>query len=206
MQGRKKRNRFGDEKGMKVVCVTGATSGVGKTTLAEKLLSRLSNWAACKVTACVGGKEHRCPRGKSETCGVCASLRQNYVIEEADDIINMPGTDTGRLLSAGAMKVLWIKSKPAYLHTAIDTVMKRLQGFDGVVFEGNHALKNLVPDLAVMVLSADGRYKRSAKQVIDRIDLFFTWENEDELLDRIIAEIHAPSCGSSPGETEQARA
>ena len=77
---------------MKAVCIAGAMSGVGKTTLVEKLLTELNNWAACKVTACIGGKDHRCPRGKSDTCGVCSSLDTGYIIEDGESIINMPST------------------------------------------------------------------------------------------------------------------
>jgi molybdopterin-guanine dinucleotide biosynthesis protein len=93
---------------MKTVCIAGAMSGVGKTTLAEKLLSRLHNWAAIKVTACVGGARHRCPRGKSTECGVCRSLKENYVIETGSEIIEEAGTDTARLKTAGAERVLGI--------------------------------------------------------------------------------------------------
>jgi len=176
---------------MKVVSITGATSGVGKTTLAAKLLSQLDNWAACKVTACIGGKDHRCPRGKSDTCGVCSSLETDYVIEDGEDIINVPGTDTGRLSRAGAKKVLWVKATPAFVQIAVSDVLKRVQGFDGIIFEGNHALKHLVPDLSIMVLSKKDRYKKSAKDIIDKIDLFFSWENEDGLFDRILEGIRS---------------
>jgi molybdopterin-guanine dinucleotide biosynthesis protein len=174
---------------MKIICITGAMSGVGKTTLSEKLLSRLENWVACKVTACVGGKKHRCPRGMDDTCGVCVSLDENYVIEDSSEVIAVLGKDTGRLLSAGAEKVLWVKARPKFVSTAVEKVIHRLQGYDGIIFEGNHALKHLNPDLALMVLSRDGKYKRSAKNVIDKVDIFIEWENEDEQVGRIIESI-----------------
>ena len=184
---------------MKVVCITGAMSGVGKTTLAENLLSRLHNWAACKVTACAGGKKHRCPRGKDESCGVCTTIEENYVIEENAEVINAKGKDTGRLVSAGAGKVLWVKSLPPYLSIAIQEAIQKLQEYDGIVFEGNNALKHVDPDLAVMVLSRDGRYKKSARDIIDKIDMFFDWKDEDELIDRVIERIGACTAEESRG-------
>ncbi len=174
---------------MKIICVTGAMSGVGKTTLSEKLLSRLENWAACKVTACVGGKNHRCPRGMEDTCGVCSALEEDYVIEDRPEVLAVHGKDTGRLLSAGSGEVLWVKARPKFVSVAIDKAVQRLQGHRGVIFEGNHALKHLDPDLALMVLSGDGKYKRSAKDVIDKVDIFIDWENEDEQVSRIVESI-----------------
>lgn len=188
---------------MKTICITGAMSGVGKTTLSEKLLSRLENWVACKVTACVGGKKHICPRGMDDTCGVCSSLDENYVIEDSSEVIAVLGKDTGRLLSAGAEKVLWVKARPKFVSTAVEKVIHRLQGYDGIIFEGNHALKHLNPDLALMVLSRDGKYKRSAKNVIDKVDIFIDWETEDMLIGRIIESIEHIKRDNTSGESRE---
>jgi len=191
---------------MKIICIAGAMSGVGKTTLSEKLLARLENWAACKVTACVGGKNHRCPRGMDDTCGVCATLDEDYVVEDKSEVIGADGKDTGRLLCAGAKEVLWIKARPEFVSTAIGKAIQRLQGYEGVIFEGNHALKHLSPDLALMVLSGDGKYKRSAKDVVDKVDIFIDWENEDEQVGRIVENINRPAKNSILHEAEEASA
>ncbi len=157
---------------MKIICITGAMSGVGKTTLGEKLLSRLHNWAACKVTACVGGERHRCPRGKETECGVCGSLKENYVIEAGREVIEKKGSDTARLKTAGAQEVLWVKAKPHFIAHAIQEALQILNPYDGVLFEGNHALRYLEPTLAVMIRSRNNKFKRSAREVLDKIDMF----------------------------------
>ena len=174
---------------MKIVCITAAMSGLGKTTLAERILSRVENWAACKVTACVGGDRHVCPRGKGTECGVCGSLKEKFVIEESDEVIEAEGTDTERLKSAGARKVLWIKSKPRYLAVAVKEAVGRLAGYDGVIFEGNHALSRLEPDLAVMIRSEKSGFKRSAKAVLEKIDLFIDFGFDDRVVDHIVEKI-----------------
>jgi len=165
---------------MKIICITGATSGVGKTTLAEMLLRNLKNWAACKVTACTGGSAHRCPRGKKD-CGVCSSLKKDYEIKKETVYSNNNAEfpfmarskkDTHRLLKAGAKAVLWVKTKPEFLAKSIKRALARLKGYSGVIFEGNHALQVLNPDLALMVLSPDGRFKRSALEIKNKVDLF----------------------------------
>ncbi|KPJ86209.1 MAG: hypothetical protein AMS17_13550 [Spirochaetes bacterium DG_61] len=161
-------------------------SGVGKTTLGEKLLSRLHNWAACKVTACIGGERHRCPRGKGTECGVCSSLKENYVIEDSREIIEEEGSDTARLKTAGAQKVLWIKAKPRYIGHALQEGLQALSPYNGVLFEGNHALKYLNPDLAVMIRSQNNRVKRSAREVLEKVDMFVDCDFDGAVVEKII--------------------
>jgi molybdopterin-guanine dinucleotide biosynthesis protein len=170
---------------MKTVCIAGAMSGVGKTTLAEQLLSRFHNWAAIKVTACVGGTRHHCPRGKSTECGVCSSLKENYVIETGSEIIEEAGTDTARFKSAGAKRVLWIKAKPRYVNRALQKALEILSDYDGVIFEGNHVLKHFDPDVAVMIRSKDNRFKRSARDVLDKVDMFVDYQCNGESVEKI---------------------
>ncbi|OIN96445.1 hypothetical protein AUJ66_06300 [Candidatus Desantisbacteria bacterium CG1_02_38_46] len=160
---------------MKIICIAGAMSGAGKTALAETLLGKLDNWAACKVTTCIGGATHKCPRGK-KSYGVCSSLKKNYEIEKEE--ISSNGKDTQRLLKAGAKAVLWVKTKPEFLKKSIEVVFKRLRNYKGIIFEGNHALEVLNPDVAIMIMSKDGKIKKSAKEVMDKVDIFIKYEKK----------------------------
>ena len=175
---------------MKIICVTGAMSGVGKTLLAEKLLTHLKNWAACKVTTYAGGEKPHCTREKDLDIGVYNSLKENYSIEERINIIEEKGTDTARLRSAGAKKVLWIKARPRYMKRAVQEAVRKLNRYEGVLFEGNHALMHLKPDIAVMIQSKDNTFKRSAKQVKNKIDVFTDFQSFDGVIKRIVEAVN----------------
>jgi len=167
---------------MKTLCITAQRSDLGKTVLSERLLARLENWAACKVTLCTDGP-HVCPRGRN--CGACGSLEGDYVIETDEQVIAQKGKDTARLLNAGAAPVFWIKAKEEFVKDAIDEALARLSGAEGVLLEGNGALKAIKPDLAVMVTSPDGKMKNSARDIWSKIDMFVEDVNDEKVLEAI---------------------
>jgi molybdopterin-guanine dinucleotide biosynthesis protein len=164
---------------MKIICITAAASKLGKTTLIQKLIPHLDNWAVCKVTTCVRHAEDNCPRGHEETCGICNNLDLPYVLIEDAAVIAVPGTDTGKYTAAGAAKVVWIQSRPEFLKEALQEVLNMLVDIPGVIFEGNHVLKYLVPDISIMMTAKNGQYKQSAIDVRDSVDLFIEdWDFE----------------------------
>lgn len=171
---------------MKTICVTGSTSRAGKTTFAAKLLSRLPGWSACKITTCVERRGEPCPRGREESCGVCGLLESAYEIEEEHGGPETQEKDSGRLHAAGALKVLWVRTRPESLADAVAAAFSMLGDATGIVFEGNHVLGVLDPDIAVMVLSADGRMKKSARDVRDRVDLFANGVDDREAVERVL--------------------
>jgi hypothetical protein len=174
---------------MKTICVTGSTSRAGKTTLAALILSRLHGWSACKVTTCVEGRGQPCPRGREGHCGVCGMLDVPYEIEEERGAESQRDKDTGRLRSAGARRVLWVRTRPEALAEAVNRALAMLDGSAGVLFEGNHVLEVLRPDVAVMVLSANGAMKPSARQVRDRVDLFARAPDDAEAVRKVLAAV-----------------
>ena len=172
---------------MKTICVTGSTSNVGKTYLIERILERFGpGWGVCKVTICHEKGTHTCPRGREEHCGVCSSLspEDDYLLLEDPAVIGEEGKDTHRYLDAGAARVIWIKTRGEYLARAVSEAAGRFSDLRGVIFEGNHALSVLEPDLGVMVLGDPVRYKPSARAVLDKVDLKGT-SGDRELLDGI---------------------
>lgn len=165
--------RVGYHTGMSfLLCVTGAMSNVGKTSLIEDLLPKLpGSWGVCKVTLCRIEENHRCPHGKDTTCGVCNEDLDDFIIEEAEKVLETEGKDTWRYKQAGAERVLWVRARPAYVETAVSKAVEKLSGLNGILFEGNNALAVLEPDLAVMVLGKPVKYKASAKKILDRVQL-----------------------------------
>ncbi|NQT57562.1 MAG: hypothetical protein HQ557_01125 [Bacteroidetes bacterium] len=157
---------------MKTICITAATSKLGKTTLIQKLIPCLENWAVCKVTTCVRHIEDNCPRGHENSCGICNNLDLPYVLIEEETVIAFPETDTGKYVAAGAGKVVWVQARPESLAEALQEVLNLLTNVPGIIFEGNHVLKHLVPDLSIMMTAKNGKYKQSAREVRDSVDLF----------------------------------
>ena len=175
---------------MKTICVAGGTSRVGKTTFSTKLLARLPGWSACKVTTCIEGAGEPCPRGNGDGCGVCGNLLQPFEIDEEGGGPVTAAKDTGRLRAAGAARVLWVRTRSVALEESVGRAMDMLKDAPGIILEGNHVLEVLDPDVAVMVLSADGAMKKSAREVKDRVDIFadgFEDEGALELVLRAIA-------------------
>lgn len=131
---------------MKIITVSGAHSGIGKTSVAEKILRQLKGWSALKVTVI---KETPCPR--KTPCGVCQEQNSPFSIISVAEIINQPGKDTQRMKSAGAKKVLWLKAIPSGLKEGLKTALQRLKNSPGVVIEGTSVLKYLQPDLGIFI-------------------------------------------------------
>ena len=131
---------------MKVVTVSGAHSGIGKTTTVERLLKGLNGWSALKVTTI---KEGSCPR--EMPCGICEEQDAQFTIVADSSILNQCGKDTQRMMAAGAREVLWLKAKPSGLKKGLEAALKKFKYTRGVVIEGTSILKHLKPDLAILI-------------------------------------------------------
>lgn len=155
---------------MRIITVSGAHSGVGKTAVAEILLQKLKNWSALKIT--LTHREGACPVHKD--CKACDELHSDFSIISKKDIIEAKGKDTQRLKSAGAKEVLWLKAKPEALGRGIKKAISLFKKTKGLVIESNSALKYLKPDLSIFVRNKDSVLKPSAKEILERIDLTIT--------------------------------
>ena len=144
---------------MKIICVAGASSGVGKTTVACGMLRHLPGWAALKVT-----RSHRrgpCPHRKG--CNVCATLQQPYRLLEMAPGKDVAGKDTWRLREAGASRVFWLIARPEAVQRGLKKALRKLKSAHGVVIEGNSAVPLVDADLVVMVKRRGGELAPSAR-------------------------------------------
>lgn len=155
---------------MRIITVSGAHSGVGKTSVIEELLAGLKGWSALKVTVSHDGP---CPKGKS--CGACDDIGPGFSIISDKNVIEEKGKDTGRFKAAGARKVLWLKARPLALAQGLKKAMALLRGADGVIIEGTSALKYIKPDLAILVKQKGSTLKPSARKILKKVDL--VWIN-----------------------------
>jgi molybdopterin-guanine dinucleotide biosynthesis protein len=131
---------------MKIITVSGAYSGIGKTKLVEKILRQFKDWSALKVTVV---KNSPCPR--EIACGVCQEQKTPFSIISNHRIVNQKGKDTQRMKASGAKKVLWLRAKPSGLKKGLEAALKKLKKSPGVVVEGTSVLKYLKPDLGFFI-------------------------------------------------------
>lgn len=154
---------------MRLITVSGAHSGIGKTAVVERLLKTLKGWSCLKVTVLHDGS---CPTGRD--CGVCDELASKFSIISDKNLIEQDGKDTKRFKDAGAGKVLWLRSKPRHLKEGLTKAISKLNKARGVIVEGTSALKYLKPDLAIFVRRKGSGLKPSAKEAIKKVDLILT--------------------------------
>jgi molybdopterin-guanine dinucleotide biosynthesis protein len=160
---------------MMSIVVAGEASFVGKTSMVERLLPRLDGWSAIKITTVKG--ESACGR-KKNACGICGTLKAPYEIIKDAETLYKKGTDTARFKSAGAERVIWIRSKAGALGEAIKKVFDMLGDSRGVIIESTSVLKYFDPDAVIFIFrngkreikiseKKDNRWARGLKALID---------------------------------------
>jgi LAO/AO transport system kinase len=139
-----------------IIGIGGAHSSCGKTTLASAIIKSLADGspfaplrAKPRIAAIKYTKE-----------AFCSSLIAD------DAALYEKGKDTGRLSSAGADKVLWIKSPAEVLAEMLPAVMERLSGFECIVVEGNSAVELAESDIVIFIT---GRPHEPAKASAARL-------------------------------------
>ena len=155
---------------MRIITVSGAQSGVGKTRMVETLLRLCKGWSALKIT--VTHRQGQCPVHKD--CHTCDELKDDFSIINNKKIIETKGKDTARFKEAGAEKVLWLKSRPQALGKGLKEVIPLFRKAKGLIIESNSALEYIKPDLAVFVKKKNSLLKPSAKKIINKMDLVVT--------------------------------
>jgi molybdopterin-guanine dinucleotide biosynthesis protein len=172
---------------MKIICVAGASSGVGKTTVACCMLRHLPGWAALKVTRCHQGRP--CPHQKG--CNVCAALKQPFRLLEMAPGKDVPGKDTWRLRKAGASRVFWLIAQPEAVQRGLKKALRLLGSAPGVVVEGNSAVPLAGADLVVMVKRRGGELAPSARAAAPYADrtIFIDEKQPVSLLEKKCARI-----------------
>lgn len=151
------------------ITVSGAHSGVGKTTVVERLLEELKGWSCLKVTLLHNGS---CPTGRD--CGACDKMSSRFSIVSDKKITEERGKDTWRFKKAGAKKVLWLKAKPEGLRQGLKQALFKMRRARGIIIEGTSILKYLKPDLAIFVKRDNSLLKDSAKEILKKVDLILT--------------------------------
>lgn len=134
---------------MTLLSISGACSRSGKTAAAVSLLRALAQGrpAAVKFTTTEDVFE-RCPRGT--TCLVC-DIDVPFRIVQDPAVLAERGTDTARLLDAGASRVVWAIARESAVQAAWAAVRDRIAGAGVVVMEGSTIVTVARPEHQVFV-------------------------------------------------------
>lgn len=152
-----------------LVVVGGHTRNIGKTTLTVQVAAAFPqmNWLAMKITQ----YGHGVCSANGEPCD-CVTADHSLAVSEERDATS--GTDTSRMLAAGARRVLWVRTQQGQLSEAMPRVRKEMSSADNALVESNSILRFLRPDLYVAVLDpASDDVKPSCVRYLDRADAVF---------------------------------
>ena len=134
----------------RIVTVSGARKGAGKTALAEILLRNLPQFAAIKITI---------------------TDKDLAVIDDERDIMS-PATDTCRMKQSGAVQVVWVRSTEDHLRDSMMVALGKMVPCQGILIEGNSILRHLRPTVAFFVIAPPfGVMKPSRLHAIKNADL-----------------------------------
>jgi hypothetical protein len=153
-----------------LISVAGATSRAGKTALAVTLLAALPRGLATAVKfTTTEDVFERCPRGSP--CVVCDIDVPFRIVTDAATLAQ-PGTDTDRLLRAGARRVVWAIAKASAAPAAWAALRARIDGL--VVMEGSTVVGLSRPDAMCFVVHpflSPARWKPTSGPLLARADL-----------------------------------
>lgn len=167
-----------------MLLVGAAGSDAGKTSLVCSAIERFGRErpvVGIKVTTVEAHHAH-CPRRDGEGCGVCAALDKDFVITEEKDAA--PDKDTGRMRTAGAERVFWLRARRGFLHDGITATLERV-GTDSLIVCESTSLRSVVEPGVFLIVDRKeaASRKKSAREVWDYADRTVISDGKDFDLD-----------------------
>ena len=148
-----------------LVVIGGHSRNIGKTSLACGIIAATEdqNWTAVKIT--LFGHGICSADGKPCSCAV-DDPDHPFVINEEHDVNG--DHDTGRMLAAGARRVLWVRAPQGSLADAIPGLRERLGDDQRVLIESNsiprlHAPRCLSAVVGLLTARLQGEYGSLAR-------------------------------------------
>ena len=160
---------------MAIVVVGGHTRNIGKTSVVAGLISAMPemHWTAFKVTQF----GHGMCSANGEPCD-CETAEHTVAVSE-ERVGGDSTTDSGRYLTAGAVRSFWVRTRSGDLADAMPRIRREIAQAENVVIESNSILRFLQPDLYLSVLDPETEdFKESAKYFLDRADAVLVPEGE----------------------------
>lgn len=152
---------------MKTICVGGDSSNSGKTALVVMLAKMFPGWAVVKVTP--SRPDAVCPHGSD--CGACKAPDGPYEIIRDLEVLMSAGKDTARFLDIGVEKVLWVRTRPEHLTSALDGAIAELADAPGVIVESTTGISFLNGLNILVTQNRLEKMKKSARDCLDRVDI-----------------------------------
>jgi hypothetical protein len=155
---------------VKVVVVGGHSRNIGKTSVAASIIAATPElaWTALKITQY---GHHICSASGHECGCVVEDPDHPFAITRENE--SRSGTDTARLLQAGAREVYWVRTRSGDLEQAMPSLRELLDGREHVLFESNSVLRFVQPDVYLSVLQYDvDDFKLSSRLYLNRADAF----------------------------------
>ena len=153
---------------MAIVVVGGHTRNIGKTSVVAGLIAAMPEmrWTAFKVTQF----GHGVCSANGEPCD-CDTGDHTMAVSEERAGGATASTDSGRYLSAGAVRSFWVRTRQGQLAEAMPRLRKELARAENAIVESNSVLRFLRPDLYLSVLDpGTADFKESALRYLDRAD------------------------------------
>ena len=155
---------------MAIFCIAGVARGIGKTAVAELLLTRLEGWHAARIRVADEIPDADAARIGDEGF---------FLVSECDD------AETRRLRDAGAGAAAVLLAEPRGLEAGLDALLAALPRGANILVEGNAFLWARRADLAVMVIGPGPSGKGlapvrpSTRELFGKIDLW-TWNTRGD--------------------------
>lgn len=137
---------------MRLVGVVSHGNGTGKTRL---LTSAAETWpgrfAAVKFTTIFSDGKF-CPRDVAKTCA-CTKLHEDYQVIDDAETLDVPDTDTGRMIAAGFDPVRWCLARPDTHAAAWEHLRAMIPEDAELLTEGNTAMHVVPADRLLFVVN-----------------------------------------------------
>jgi hypothetical protein len=188
---------------LSLISVAGSCSRAGKTALAVTLIEALPRGATVAVKFTTTEDVFtRCPRGAP--CVVC-DIDVPYRVIEDPAVLQEAGTDTERLATAGARRVIWAIAKASAVTQAWAAVARGLAKEAGpVIMEGSTIVDIAHPELTLFVAHpflSLARWKPTSAALLARADVAIVNQPQAETrrpAAAVLAEIERQRPGRPP--------
>jgi molybdopterin-guanine dinucleotide biosynthesis protein len=151
-----------------LLVIGGHSRNLGKTSLAAGLIRKFRdrNWTAVKITQ----YGHSVCSDHGDTCACKTEAGEPYALSEE---FEPTGTDSGRFLTAGAARSLWLRTEAGELRRAATIIQKILAQSENVIVESNSVLELVRPHTFLMMLDFGCQdFKQTSLRYMDRADAF----------------------------------